>query len=284
MKKILFSAAVCIFAAASASAQLTIPQPSPHQLVKQAFATSSIEISYSRPSVKGRKIFGDVVPFDKVWRTGANQATTIAFGEEVKINNVMVPKGKYGLLTIPGKAEWTIIITKDTLVTGPSDYKQENDLVRIKTKATSIPMSVETFTIDINNMKANSCDVRLMWDRTAVSFNVTADIDKKIMAQIDEAMKGEKKPYYSAANYYYENGKDLDKALEWINEAIKTRPEAFWMTHLKAKILLKKGDYDAAIEAAKLSIEKAKEAKNDDYVAMNEKLIADAEKMKTKKK
>jgi tetratricopeptide (TPR) repeat protein len=117
-----------------------------------------------------------------------------------------------------------------------------------------------------------------------VSFNVTADIDKKIMAQIDEAMKGEKKPYYSAANYYYENGKDLDKALEWINEAIKTRPEAFWMTHLKAKILLKKGDYDAAIEAAKLSIEKAKEAKNDDYVAMNEKLIADAEKMKTKKK
>ncbi|MBX7095602.1 MAG: DUF2911 domain-containing protein [Flavobacteriales bacterium] len=284
-KNRIFTAFFGLFLAASASAQLTIPAPSPTISVEQQFATSKISLSYSRPSVKGRKIFGDLVPFDKVWRTGANGATTIYFGEEVMVNGTTIAKGKYGLLSIPGKMEWTLILSKDTTVTSPADYKQENDVVRVKSKIVKLPMSVETFTIDLNNYrpKGDAIDVRLMWDRTMVSFTVSANIDAKIMAQIETEMKGEKKPYYQAARYYFENGKDLKKALEWITEAVNQRPDAYWIILMKAKIQKELKDYDGAIATAKLSIEKAKADQNDDYVKMNEQLIAECEKLKMKK-
>lgn len=277
--RILFTALV-VFTTTMAEAQLTIPAPSPSQTIEQQFATSKIKLNYSRPGVKGRKIFGDLVPFDKVWRTGANSATTIYFGEEVKINNVMVAKGKYGLLTIPGKKEWVIIVTKDTTVTSPEDYKKENDVVRISVKPTALPKSVETFTIEVADIKANECQVQIKWEKTQVSFNVSADIDKKIMSQIDESMKGEKKPYYQAARYYFENDKDMDKALEWAKEAVKANPDAFWITHLQAKIELKLKKYDEAIATATASKEKAQQQTNADYVKLNEKVIAEAEKLK----
>ena len=284
-KNRIFTAFFGLFLAASASAQLSIPAPSPTISVEQQFATSKISLSYSRPSVKGRKIFGDLVPFDKVWRTGANGATTIYFGEEVIVNGTTIAKGKYGLLSIPGKMEWTLILSKDTTVTSPADYKQENDVVRVKSKIVKLPMSVETFTIDLNNYrpKGDAIDVRLMWDRTMVSFTVSANIDAKIMAQIETEMKGEKKPYYQAARYYFENGKDLKKALEWITEAVNQRPDAYWIILMKAKIQKELKDYDGAIATAKLSIEKAKADQNDDYVKMNEQLIAECEKLKMKK-
>lgn len=284
-KNRIFTAFFGLFLGASASAQLTIPAPSPTISVEQQFATSKISLSYSRPSVKGRKIFGDLVPFDKVWRTGANGATTIYFGEEVMVNGTTIAKGKYGLLSIPGKMEWTLILSKDTTVTSPADYKQENDVVRVKSKIVKLPMSVETFTIDLNNYrpKGDAIDVRLMWDRTMVSFTVSANIDAKIMAQIETEMKGEKKPYYQAARYYFENGKDLKKALEWITEAVNQRPDAYWIILMKAKIQKELKDYDGAIATAKLSIEKAKADQNDDYVKMNEQLIAECEKLKMKK-
>ncbi len=281
MKKInLLSLSLLLLTTTVSTAQLTIPQPSPSQTVTQQFATSKVEIDYSRPGVKGRKIFGELVPFDKVWRTGANSATTIYFGEEVKINDVMVAKGKYGLLTIPGKKEWTIILTKDTTVTSPADYNQENDVVRIPVKPVSIPKSIETFTIEVENVHPTSCEVQIKWDKTQVSFSVSADIDKKIMAQIDEAMKGEKKPYYQAARYYYENDKDLNKALEWAKETVKGNPNAFWVLHLQAKIELKLKKYDDAIATATSSKEKAQESSNGDYVKLNEKLIEEATKLK----
>lgn len=252
---------------------LNIPQPSPAQTITQSFATSKIEISYSRPSVRGRIIFGDLVPYDKVWRTGANNATTIYFGEDVTINNIKLPKGKYGLLTIPGKDEWTIIITKDTTVTSPNDYKQENDAVRVKVKPVTLTKNIETFTINIANIKNNSADIEIKWANTEVSFNVSTDIDSKIMKQIDEVMNADKRPYYQAASYYYENDKDLKKALEWVNKAIEQRPEAFWIYHLKAKIQYKLKDYNGAIATAEISKEKAKKAEYDEYVKMNDKLI-----------
>lgn len=278
--------ALSTFFAFGATAQLNIPQPSPLITQKHQFATSGIELSYSRPSVKGRKIFGDLVAFDKVWRTGANAATTIYFGEEVSVNGTKLSKGKYGLLTIPGKTEWVIILSKDTTVTSSADYKEANDAVRVKVKPAKLPMAIETFTIDLNNYrpKGDAIDVRIMWERTMVSFTVTADIDTKIMAQIDEAMKGDKKPYYPAARYYYENKKDMKKALEWIDEAVKARPDAYWILLLKAKIQYELKDFDGAIATAKLSSEKAKADQNDDYVKMNNALIADCEKMKLKKK
>jgi hypothetical protein len=263
MKKIrlLFLMSAVLFSFNHVTAQsLPIPAPSPKQTVTQQFATANIELEYSRPGVKGRKAFGDVVPFGKLWRTGANSATTISFGDDFFVNGVKVAKGKYGLLTIPGETEWTIIITKDLTVTSAT---------------ASLFYTVETFTIDINNIKPTEADVILRWDRTEVSFKVKAEIDEKIMTAIDKEMAADKRPYFAAANYYYENGKDLNKALEWANIAIASRPEAFWMTHTKAKILNKLKDYNGAIAAAELSMAKAKESSSDDYVKMNEKLIAE---------
>ncbi|HCA83998.1 MAG TPA: hypothetical protein DEP18_09425, partial [Flavobacteriales bacterium] len=230
------SLAITMLASENLFGQLSVPAPSPTITVKQGFATSNIELSYSRPSVRGRVVFGDLVPYDKVWRTGANGATTIYFGEEVSVGGKKLPKGKYGLLTIPGKSEWTVILSKDTTVTSPADYKQENDAVRMKIKPVKLPAMVETFSIEIANVrtKGDGCDIRIVWERTMISFTVTADIDTKIMAQIDESMKGDKKPYYQAARYYYENKKDLRKALEWADEAVKARPDAYWIILLKA--------------------------------------------------
>lgn len=279
MKNYLFlilSAILVSMAVPSAVSQtLPIPPPSPRQTVVQQFATGSIEIDYSRPGVKGRKAFGDVVPYGKVWRTGANAATTITFTDDVIINSVKVEKGKYGLLTIPDENEWTIIITKDVTVTNANQYKPENDVVRVTARPNSLCYTVETFTIDINNIKPNEADIFLRWDRTEVSFKVKADIDEKIMAAIDREMSTDKRPYYQAATYYYENGKDLNKALEWINKAIELRPDAFWMIHTKAKILYKMKDYHPAITAAEASLAKAKEAQSDEYIRLNEKLIAE---------
>lgn len=281
MKKInLICLLLLLLTATESTAQLNIPPPSPYQKIEQQFATSMIKIDYSRPGVKGRKIFGELVPFDKVWRTGANGATTIYFGEEVQIEGKMVAKGKYGLLAIPGKKEWTIIISKDTTVTSPSDYNQENDVVRISTKPTNLSMNIETFTIEMENVKPEECEIEIMWEKTLVKFTVKADIDKKIMTQIDEAMKGEKKPYYQAARYYYENDKDQNSALTWAKEAVKENPNAFWVLHLQAKIELKLKKYDDAIATATTSKEKAHESSNSDYVKLNEKLIEEATKLK----
>ncbi len=274
MRKIAFFLSMLIGSSYALMAQsLNVPQPSPAQTITQSFATSKIEISYARPGVKGRSIFGDVVQFDKVWRTGANNATTIYFGEDVTVNNTKLTKGKYGLLSIPGKDEWTIILSKDTTVTSPNEYKQENDAVRIKVKPVALSKNIETFTIDIANIKNNSADIEIKWATTEVSFNVSTDIDSKIMKQIDEVMNADKRPYYQAASYYYENDKDLKKALEWVNKAIDARPEAFWIYHLKAKIQNKLKDYNGAIATAEISKEKAKKAEYDEYVKMNDKLI-----------
>ncbi|MCS6819428.1 MAG: DUF2911 domain-containing protein [Chitinophagales bacterium] len=254
---------------------LPIPPPSPLQTVRQQFATSFIELNYSRPGVKGRVIFGDLVPYGKIWRTGANAATTIEFGEEVTIEQTKVEKGKYGLLTIPGENEWQIIITKDLNVTSANDYKIENDVVRIPVKPIRLCEPVETFTIDIQNIKPTQAEIQLKWDRTMVSFIVYAQIDEKIMKAIDKELATDKRPFYQAANYYYENNKDLSKALEWCTKAAEINPSAYWITHLRAKILYKMKDYANALQSAEVSLQKARDAKNEEYVRMNQKLIAE---------
>ena len=273
MKKILFSiAAILIFC--FADAQLRTPAPSPSQTIKQDFGLSSIEISYSRPGVKGRKIFGDLVPFGKVWRTGANSATTINFGEEVMIGGTKVPAGTYGLLTIPDANEWTIIISKQTDVTSPADYKQDQDLVRVKVKPTIQKEPIETFTMQFANVKSSTTDLLLRWDNTTVALPISTDVDTKIMAQIKSQVEGDPRPYFSAAMYYLDNGKDLNKAIEWFDKALAQNPKAFWVYHQKANALAKQGKKQDAIASANKSIELAKEAKNDDYVSLNEKLLA----------
>lgn len=252
---------------------LNTPQPSPTQTLKQNFALSSIEINYSRPGKRGREIFGNLVPYDAVWRTGANSATTLTFGDEVTIGGTKIPAGKYGLLTIPGKDSWTIIISKQTDVTSPAAYKQDMDVVRVTAKPMVMPFAIETFTISIDDIKSNSCEIGLMWDNIYVSFGVTTDIDSRIMAQIKGAMENDNRPYFTAAMYYMDNGKDLNKALEWLNKAAEQNPTAFWVLHQKANCLAKLGKKKEAIETAKKSIELAQAAKNGDYVKLNEDLI-----------
>jgi hypothetical protein len=253
---------------------LRTPAPSPTQNVKQDFALSTVELSYSRPSVKGRKIFGDLVPYGKVWRTGANQATTITFGEEVTVGDKKVPAGKYGLLTIPDQNEWTVIITKQLDVTSPANYKQDQDVARVKLKPETLPFAIESFMMVFDNIKPASMDLVILWDNTAVQVPIKADVESKVMTQIDNLMNKDNRPYFSAAMYYMDNGKDLNKALTWLDKAIEQNPKAFWVHHQKANALAKLGKKQEAITSANKSMELAKEAKNDDYVELNQKLLA----------
>jgi hypothetical protein len=274
MKK-LFIAAISMASFLCGDAQsLSTPQPSPTQTLKQNFGLSSIELSYSRPGMKGRKVFGDLVPYGKVWRTGANQATTITFGEEVMIGDAKVPAGKYGLLSIPDAAEWTIIISKQTDVTGPDGYKQDQDVARIKAKPMTLPFPIETFTISFDDMKNSSCNVGLMWETVYLSFPVTTDVDSKVMKQIDNIMNKDNRPYYNAASYYFDNGKDLNQALTWVNKAVEAAPNAQpWVHTLKTRILAKMGKKQEAMAAANNAIRIANETKFPDFVKQNEDIL-----------
>ena len=274
MKKLaLFLNAMLLLSLANAQT-LTTPQPSPTQTIKQNFGLGSVELSYSRPAKKGRKIMGDLVPFGKVWRTGANSATTLTFSDDVTIGGTEVKAGKYGLLSIPEAGKWTIILSKDITVNSPSAYKSENDVVRLQADVVKTPFTVENFTINFANITGSSCNVEIMWENTYVNFAVTAGTDKKVMKQIEDIMNKDSKPYFGAASYYYDNDKDLNQALNWVNKAVETNKEAYWMTMLKARIHLKLGDKAAARAAANTTLELATKGKNDDYIKMANELIA----------
>ena len=183
------------------------------------------------------------------------------------------------MYTIPAKNEWTIILSKNTALWGSTGYKESDDLIRFKAKPETLPSNVESFTIMFNNVKPQSMDVELMWENTAVAFTVNADIDSRIVKQIETAMApGDRRPYFESASYYFESGKDMKQAFEWANKAVEQNPERYWVEHLKAKIQMKMGDKKGAIESATRSIANAKTQKNPDYVALNEKLIAEAKK------
>ena len=272
MKKIL--TVLAIAAGTTAFAQtLTTPQPSTTQTIKQNFGLSSIELSYSRPNVKGRKAMGELVPYGKVWRTGANQATTLTFGEEVTIGGKKIAAGKYGLLSIPGNDNWVLIITKQLDVTSPAAYKEESDVVRVNAKPVMLKDKVETFTMQFANIKPSTCDLNIMWENTAVTLPISSDVETKVMAQINNIMTKDNLPYYNAAMYYMDNGKDLNQALNWFNKAADQNPTAFWIHHQKANCLAKLGKKQDAITAATKSMELATTAKNADYVKLNEDLI-----------
>lgn len=273
MKKLLsFALAACIYSHTTAQS-LTTPQPSPTQTVKQNFSTGSIELSYSRPAKKGRTIFGDLVPYGAVWRTGANNATTLTFTDDVTIGGKEVKAGKYGLLTIPNADKWTIIISKDVNVTSPADYKEENDVARVDASVIALPFSVENFSINFADISGGKINVELMWDKTYVTFPVTTNTEARVMKQIDNVMNKDSKPYFSAASYYFDNGKDLGQALTWVNKAVETNKEAFWIHMLKARILAKQGDNAGAKAAATTVVELATKAQNNDYVKMANDLI-----------
>lgn len=257
--------------------RLDFPAASPGCTLKQRVGLTDFEIVYSRPSAKGRTIFAEngVVPFGKVWRTGANAATKVTFSTPVKLNGTDVAAGSYALYTIPGTDEWTIILNKGVGKSG-TQYDEKEDVVRFK--ATPIHLSdtsIETFTIEFNHIRDESAVLNLVWEETVVPMKIELDVTGKLLSQIQSAMSAEggNKPYFQAANFYYEHGQDLQKAKEWVDEAIKQR-EAYYIVHLKAKILAKLGDKEGATKAANRSIELAKAANDGAYVKLNEDLIA----------
>ena len=272
MKKLLL--AFSLFCAANmADAQMKMPAPSPTQTIKQDFALGSMELTYSRPSIKGRKIFGDLVPYNAVWRTGANSATIIKFNDVVEIGGKKIDTGSYALYTIPAEGMWEIIINKGTKNWGSNGYAQTDDIVRFKVPTMKMKDGVETFTMQFANIKPESCELHIMWDKTAVAIPITALIKDRMRASLEKAMMGEKKPYWNAAQFYNEYDKNNAKALENITAAVKDQPKAFWMWIYKAKIEQAMGDKAAAMASSKTSLELAREAKNDDYVKMNEDLM-----------
>jgi hypothetical protein len=264
IKKLTLAMMLGTFTICSFAQQLNTPQPSPTQEVKQNFGLSKIELSYSRPAMKGRKIFGDLVPYGKVWRTGANQATTLTFGNEVTIGGTKVPAGKYGLLAIPDAGEWTVIITKQTDVTSPAAYKQDQDVVRVKATPVELGFPVENFTILFGDITGSSCNLQMVWDNIVVSVPITTDVDSKVSAQIKDLMEKDNRPYFSAAMYYIDNGKDLNQALAWLEKATAANPDAFYMFYQQARVLAKLGRKKEALEVSNKSMELSKAAKNDE--------------------
>ncbi|TXC77077.1 DUF2911 domain-containing protein [Luteibaculum oceani] len=264
---------------ASEAQEINRPQPSPKCEFTQEVGLSKVSVEYSRPSVRGREIFGGLVPFGEMWRTGANASTKIEFSDDVEFGGKKVPAGKYALYTIPNKDKWTIILHKNLTYwgTGGTQYKIEEDAARVDVGAGATKELVESFTIAIENLKVDGADLVLKWANTQVSVPLKVNTDEQMEKQIQAFMnpKPNYRPYYNAASYYHETGKNLSQALAWVDEALKIN-KGFWISHLKAKIQLDLKDYKGAIETATISMEAAREANNSDYVALNEKLIAKA--------
>ena len=269
MKKIILSALAIAGLAMLSTAQVKMPAPSPTQTVKQEFGIGSIELTYSRPAAKGRKIFGDLVPYNKLWRTGANAATKIVFSEPVEMGGKKLDSGTYVLYTIPGMDSWEVIINKGLKNWGVDGYKESEDVIRFNIEPFKNKKKVESFTMEFTDVTATNCSLEIKWQKTIVSIPIVANFLYKVRGQIDAAMKTDKKPYWQAAQFYNEYDKNLPLALENVTKAIDGNKEAFWMWIYKAKIQKEMGDNAGALQSSKKSMELAEAAKNDDYVKMN---------------
>lgn len=266
--------------AQTSAAKIDFPAASPTGSIKQRVGITDIEIEYSRPSMKKREVFGKLVPYDQVWRTGANAATKITFSTPVIFDRVTVPAGTYGLYTIPNKDEWTLILNKDSAQWGSYSYKQENDVARVRVKPQKLSEPVETLSIEVTDIRADGATITVEWDETRVPFKFTVDATSALIPEIESVMSSnsDKKPYANAAMFYFENKIDLRKAATWMGEAVKAQPNAFWLTYRHALILQALGDKPGALAAAQSSLAEARKAGGavgTEYVELNEDLIDD---------
>jgi hypothetical protein len=261
---------------------IEFPAASPACTLKQHVGLTDITVVYSRPSVKGRTIFGGIVPYGAVWRAGANQATKISFSTPVKLEGNEIPAGNYSLFAIPGEHEWTIIINKNTNQWGAFQYRTNDDLVRLMVTPVMLrDTSIETMAFEFNRIRDESAMLELVWDKTVVPIRLTVDVTDKIVPQIEAAMAapGNKSDalYFQAATFYYNHDLDQKKALDWINAGLAGNSRiAYEMLYLKAQILAKQGDKAGAIAAAKQSTELAVKAEGpgSSFVKMNNDLIS----------
>jgi len=232
--------------------EITMPAPSPKTTIVQQFSTSKVELEYSRPSMKGRKVFGEMIPFGKPWRTGANAITKITFGEEVFFGDQKVAPGTYALYSVPNRESWTVLLNKNHKSSGLGDIKPENDIAKIEVRITPIRETCETFTIDFNNITNTSATLDIVWENTKVSIPIKVDNQERILKYLDKALKDKNPPYSNASFYYAEIGKYED-ALKYADKALSENPKAFWILTHRANIYKKMGkDKEALTEAKKV--------------------------------
>lgn len=277
MKKLLLSVFILCLTL-NVQAQVETPQPSPASKVEQKVGLTDITIEYSRPGVKGRTIFGGLEPWGTVWRTGANKNTTITFSDDVTFAGQAVKAGSYAVFTkLTSDKEWEVMLYSDTENWGtPQNWDDSKVAATAKVEVHEIPFTVETFTMDINNIKNDSATLDMIWEKSYVAIPFTVPTDEKVSKTIASVMDGPSaEDYYASAVYYLESGKDMDKAVKWIDKAIdmtKDKPR-FWWVHQQALIYAKAGNKSGAINAAKKSLDLAKEAKYEPYIKKNEEVL-----------
>lgn len=258
------------------TAQVNMPAPSPTQTIIQDFGLGKIELTYSRPGIKGRQIFGqnsELVPLGKPWRTGANAATKIHFSDPVSVGGNQLDSGSYVIYTIPGREQWDVVFSKGTAYPGQEGFSANDDLFHFKAPVVLHKEKIETFTMQFTDLKNESCNLLLKWANMDVIVPLTINIKERIRKEIETALKGDKPPYYQAANFYYDYDKNYTKALENINKATEESPKAYFMFLQKARIQKAMGNKTGARESAMKTIQLAKEAGNADYVNFGNKML-----------
>lgn len=278
MKKIqLFLFGALMLSLVNLTAQISTPQPSPLSTVSQRFALTDATVEYSRPSAKGRTIFGTggIVPNGDIWRVGANSATKITFSTDVKVEGTDVKKGSYAILAKPGATSWEIHFHEHTTANFGA-YTEKVPAVAVMVKPVMSGTKFETFLINFDEITNTGATLQMIWDKTIIPIKITADSDKAVMASIDKVLAGPTPgDYFAAGSYLHDAGKDLTKALEYVRKATMVEKPAFWQVRRESLILADMGRKADAIEAAKKSLALATEAKNKDYITMNEKSIAE---------
>lgn len=270
MKKLIILLFLC--ALGTTEAQVLSPQPSPSTTLKQVVGLTQFEVNYSRPSMRGREIFGDLVPFGKLWRTGANKNTTIKFDDNIIFGGQEVTPGEYAVFTIPNEDEWKVYLYANTENWGtPSEWNEDEIVAETKVKLTELSEEVESFTIEFNHFTKNDAHLIMKWEDTAVNILVEVPTDRKVMASIKTAMENPKPAdYFNAAVYYMETDRDINRARTWVDKAMEMREDKpYWMLRQQSLIYAKAGETSGAIKLAKESLEAAEKAGNADYVKMN---------------
>lgn len=258
-----------------ANAQIQTPQASPGATISQTVGLGKVTIEYSRPALKGRKMFGVQVPYGKVWRTGANKITNVILSEEMMVNGQKVAAGTYGLFTIPTATDWTIILNKDANLWGAYDYNEANDVVRFTVKSQKLANAQEYFTIEFTDFSPSETNVAISWENALVKFSINNDPDARIMAEIQKKMAVSEisiGTYSAAANYYYDTNRDLNKAYEWATKVVEN-DQKFWTYYLRGKIAAKIGKCDVAVSDATKGLALAKEAGDDSYILNHQKVL-----------
>ena len=277
MKKILLIA-IAFTLNFTVKAQIQVPAPSPSAKLVQMVGLTKVTIDYSRPAMRGREIFGDLVPYGKLWRTGANRRNKITFDKDVTIGGSKLKAGSYTFFTIPNANEWEVIFYTEYNANGaPAKLDESKVVARLKVKVNKLPMNIESFTITLDDVSKTTASMAILWENTYVSIPFTVHTDKSVMASIEKNFNGpSSRDFFVAATYYYENGKDIAQAKVWIDKALKMKETpAFWELRQQSLIYYKAGDKKGAIKLAKKSLAASKERGNDDYVRMNEKSLAE---------